>query len=262
MSDLATMPRSVSQVEQYEKCAWRYYLQRVEKVTPRPAAWSHHGTAFHAAAEDYENSARTMEAEEVVQCFSDRYSALVNASLDQEPDTDRWLAAGVSGGEDIERRYALGQEQTARYVEWSQGAGPVIWTVPANKLALELAFSVEIGGVKVRGFIDQLTVEPDDSLRVRDLKTGTTKSKFQLEAYKVAVEKIYDVPVNRGDWYLAKSGGLSRTVKLDKVTEAEVGARFAATDEGVKRGDFPAKPGFSCRFCDVSHACSFRSKTC
>ncbi|MBB5123206.1 hypothetical protein AF335_33125 [Streptomyces eurocidicus] len=257
---IETQPRSVSQTQQYEKCGWQYYLQRVERVTPRPAAWSHHGTAFHSAAEAFELSGRTLTVKDVVELFSDSYSASVSASLAKEPNTDRWLSANGTGSEDIARRYHLGQAQTARYVEWAQEHQPEIWATPAGPLplAVELEFMVELGGVKVRGFIDQLTVEPDGSLRVRDLKTGSMKSKFQLETYKTAVEKIYGVEVNRGDWYLAKRGGLSRPVKLDQVTEETVGERFAVMDAGVKRGDFPAKPGFSCRFCDVSHACSFK----
>ncbi|WP_406153590.1 PD-(D/E)XK nuclease family protein [Streptomyces anulatus] len=257
MTDIATQPRSVSQTEQYEKCGWRYYLQRIKRVTPLPAAWSHHGTAFHSAAEAVERSERTMTADEAVQLFSDQYAALVNKALDQEPNTDRWLSASGSGGEDIERRYVLGQEQTRRYVEWAEENQPTIWQAPSGKDALELYFKVEIGGVQVRGYIDQLVLEADDSLRVRDLKTGTMKSKFQLETYKVAIEKHFNVPVNRGDWYLAKNGGLSRVVKLDKITEEEVGERYAAMDAGVKRGDFVANPGFLCRFCDMKHACSF-----
>ncbi|MEU3351279.1 PD-(D/E)XK nuclease family protein [Streptomyces sp. NPDC037389] len=253
---IETQPRSVSQTQQYEECAWRFYLQRVERVVPRPAAWSHHGTAFHAAAEAVERSGRTMAAEEAVTLFSEHYSAAVNASLDAEPDTDRWLAAGVTPAEDIERRYRLGQEQTAHYVAWSREHQPEIWVTPSGQPALELAFQVELGGVRVRGFIDQVTVETDGTLRIRDLKTGSTKSRFQLETYGVAVERAYDVPVGCGDWYLAKGGRLSRPVALDGVTEESVGERFAAMDAGVKRGDFPARPGFSCRFCDVSHACS------
>ncbi|MFC9231341.1 RecB family exonuclease [Streptomyces decoyicus] len=257
MTDIATQPRSVSQTQQWEECGHRFYLQRVERAVPVPAAWSHHGTAFHAAAEAVERSGRTMSAEEAVQLFSDQYSALVNKALDQEPNTDRWLSANGSGGEDIERRYVLGQEQTRRYVEWSQEHQPDIWRTPSGDDALELYFRVEIGGIQVRGYIDVLVAEPDDSIRVRDLKTGTTKSKFQLETYKVAVEKVYNVPVNRGDWYLAKNGGLSRAVKLSEVTDSQVGERYAAMDAGVKRGDFKPNPGFGCRFCDMKHACSF-----
>lgn len=263
MSDIATQPRSVSQTQQWEDCGERFRLQRIERVTPLPAAWSHHGTAFHHAAEQWERSQRTMTPEEAVEVFSERYSLLVNAALDKEPNTDRWLSAGGSGGDDIERRFVLGQEQTRQYVEWVNQVQPEVWTTPGDKPALELYFMVELGGVKVRGYIDQLVSEDDASVRVRDLKTGTMKSKFQLETYAVAVRQTYGVEVNRGDWYLAKNGGLSRAVKLDEVTEEQVGERFAAMDAGVKRGNFEPKPGFSCRFCDMKHKCSFSaSRTC
>ncbi|WP_234019129.1 PD-(D/E)XK nuclease family protein [Streptomyces sp. Tu6071] len=252
-----TMPRSVSQTEQYEKCAWQFYLQRVERVVPRPAAWSAHGTAFHSAAEALERSGGSMTLEEAVQAFSDQYSALINKGLAKEANTDLWMSAGpYSGGEDIERRYILGQEQTARYVEWWNENKPEIWMTPSGDLAIELYFITELGGVKVRGYIDLITLDADDNARVRDLKTGTTKSKFQLETYKTAIEKIYNVPVQRGDWYFGKTGGLSRPLALDQVSEYEVGQRFANMDAGVKRGDFPANPGYDCNFCDVSHACS------
>ncbi|MFI6682582.1 RecB family exonuclease [Streptomyces sp. NPDC050485] len=255
---IETQPRSVSQTEQYEKCAHRFYLQRVEKVTPRPAAWSHHGTAFHSAAEAFELSGRAMGVDEAVTLFSERYSALVNKSLDKEPNTDLWLSANGSGGEDIERRYVLGQQQTGRYVEWAADNPTETYRTPEGAPAVELYFMVELGGVRVRGFIDQLVQDADGTVRPRDWKTGSMKSKFQLETYGVAVRKVYGVDVNKADWYLAKTGRLSRPVALDKVTEAAVGERYAAMDAGVKRGDFPANPSFSCRFCDVAHACSFK----
>ncbi|MEV6553924.1 PD-(D/E)XK nuclease family protein [Streptomyces sp. NPDC051597] len=255
---IETQPRSVSQTEQYEKCAHRFYLQRVERVVPRPAAWSHHGTAFHAAAEQVELSGRTMSTDDAVTLFSERYSALVNKDLDKEPNTDLWLSATGTGGEDIERRYALGQQQTRRYVEWAAENPTETYRTPDGKLAVELYFVVELGGVRVRGFIDQLVQEADGTVRPRDWKTGTMKSKFQLQTYGVAVRALYGVEVNKADWYLARNGGLSRPVPLDTVTEEAIGERFAAMDAGVKRGDFPASPSFSCRFCDVAHACSFK----
>jgi putative RecB family exonuclease len=260
VSDIATQPRSVSQAEQYEACGWRFYLRRVERVIPLPAAWSHHGTAFHSAAEAAERSGRAMGAEEAVQLFSDHYSALVNKALDQEPNLDRWLSASGSGAEDIERRYALGQDQTRQYVEWAREHGPKIWATPSGEDALELYFEVEIGSVSVRGYIDQLIADSDGSIRVRDLKTGSTKSRLQLETYALAIRQLYGVPVNRGDWYLAKRGRLSRPVRLADTDDQQVGARYTAMDAGVKRGDFPPAPGFGCRFCDVQHKCSYSSQ--
>lgn len=252
--------RSVSQTQQWEECGWRFYLQRIERVPQLPAAWSHHGTAFHTAAEAVERSDRAMGPEEAVELFSDEYSRLVNASLDQEPNLARWLSAGRSPGEDIEHRYTLGQEQTRRYVLWTRQHQPDIWKGEDGRPGLELYFRVELGGVWVRGFIDQLMVDPDDSLRPRDLKTGTTKSRFQLETYGIAVRKLYGAEVNRADWYLAKEHRLSRPISLDKVSEEQVGERYARMDQGVKRGDFPANPGYHCRFCDVSPSCSYSQR--
>ncbi|WP_340376587.1 PD-(D/E)XK nuclease family protein [Streptomyces sp. SS7] len=256
---IETQPRSVSQTEQYEKCGWRFYLQRVERVEPRPAAWSIHGRAFHSAAEAFERADRAMGAEEAVAIFSDEYEDETNKALDKESNTDHWLSAGrYSGGEDIERRYALGQQQTARYVEWATENRPAIWTTPDGTPGLELYFMVELGGVKVRGYIDQL-VTVKDAVRPRDLKTGSTKSRFQLQTYGIAVRELYDVEVNDADWYLAKDGRLSRPVKLNQVSADELGERYAAMDAGVKAGNFPANPGYDCRFCDVAHACTFFS---
>lgn len=257
---IETQPRSVSQVDQYEKCGWRFYLQRVERVIPRPAAWSFHGTAFHSAAEAWERSSRVMGEEEVVGVFHDEYTALVNKALDTEPDTDKWLAAGrYTGGEDIERRYVLGMEHTRAYVKWSQINEPDIWTEQDGAPALELSFMVELGGVKVRGFIDQALNEGEGTVRVRDLKTGSTKSKFQLQTYSVAMRQQWGVNVEHADWYLAKDGRLSRPVKVGEVSEDEIGQRYADMDAGVKAGRFLANPGYDCRFCDVSQACIFFS---
>jgi putative RecB family exonuclease len=272
--DIATQPRSVSQVDQYEKCSWQFYLQRVKRVVPRPAAWSFQGTAFHSAAEEFEKGFRESSEEEMVQLFSDQYSAMVNGAMYKEPDLNRWMTAnGKPAGQDIEERYALGQSQVRDYVRWSKENEPEIWhdnegwngfdiadaPMYDTTMGLELYFKVELGGVVVRGYIDQVVMDPKDigAYRVRDLKTGSTKSHFQLETYKVAVEKQFGLEVNTGDWYFGKEGRLSRPVDLSEVTEDQVAARFVEMDQGVKAGRFEAKPGFHCRFCDVSHACSF-----
>lgn len=251
------MARSVSQADQYEKCPKQYELQRVRRVTPRPAAWSHQGTAFHAAIETYEKGERKLTADQVADLFHLDYTRLVNKSLQEEPNLDHWMTAGTDGQSDIEARYALGMAQTRAYVEWATEHKPAIWKDQVTgKLGVERHLTAEIGGVNVQGYVDQLLDRPNGAVRVRDLKTGSTKSKFQLQTYGVLVRKVLGVRVNDADWYMAKTGGLSRPVDLTEVTEEAVAARFVELDQGVKAGAFPAKPGFHCRFCDVSHACS------
>ncbi|MGQ5602962.1 RecB family exonuclease [Streptomyces sp. EKS3.2] len=256
-SVLANMPRSVSQAEQYDKCAYQYELQRLRKVAPRPAAWSHQGTAFHAAIETYEEGGRKLTADQVADLFQDDYTRLINKSLAEEPNLDRWMTAGTDGQSDIEARYVLGMDQARAYVRWAEEHKPSIWKDQVTgKPGIERHLTADIGGVTVQGYVDQLLDRPDGSVRVRDLKTGSTKSKFQLQTYGVLARKVLGVEVNDADWYMAKTGGLSRPVDLTGVTEADVADRFVKVDQGVKAGDFPARPGFHCRFCDVSHACS------
>lgn len=258
LARVADMTRSVSQEDQYNKCGEQYRLRRVERVRPRPAAWSYQGTAFHSACEVYEGSGRTMPLEAVSEVYSQEYSRLASKALDQEPNTDRWLTAGPSGADDIVNRYRLGKGQTEEYVKWAEHKGPRIWPGDGQRNGIELHLTATLGGVKVQGYIDQLVSEPDGSVRIRDLKTGSTKSRFQLETYALLVRKSLGLVVRKGDWYLAKTGKLSRPVDLSGVTEEEVGGRYAAMDQGVKAGIFEPKPGFNCRFCDVSHACSFK----
>lgn len=254
----AGMWRSVSQLEQYERCPEQYRLRRVEKITPRPAGWSIQGTIFHIVCEAFERSDRRMSVDDAVDLFSTKYAAMVNQSLQEEPDLNRWMTAGPDGGSDIEARYILGREQIAAYVHWAKDKGPRLWKGEDGRTGIELHLTAEIGGVMVQGYIDQLVTEPDGSVRIRDLKTGSTKSKVQLETYAVLVRKGLGLAVNHGDWYMAKKGGLSRPVDLRTVSEAVLGARYAEMDDAVKQGLFPTRPGFHCRFCDVSHGCSFR----
>lgn len=147
--NIETQPRSVSQVDQFEKCSWQFKLQRIDRVIPRPAAWSFQGTAFHSAAEELEKSGRAKGEEEIVQLFSDQYSALVNKAMDKEPDLSRWMTAGGKpAGQDIEERYRLGQSQVRDYVRWSKEKKPVISYVKKDGdpvPGLELYFKVELG---------------------------------------------------------------------------------------------------------------------
>ncbi|MCY0941898.1 RecB family exonuclease [Streptomyces antarcticus] len=253
-----SMTRSVSQLEQYEKCPKQYELQRVERIIPRPAAWSHQGSAFHTAAEVHEGEGRKLTADQVVNVFHVEYLAGIKRDLVEEPNLDHWMTAGTDGQSDIEARYVLGVEQTRAYVRWAEQNEPVIWKDSAGQPGIEIHLTAELGGVRVQGYVDQFIGKPDGSVRVRDLKTGSMKSKFQLQTYGVLARKVLGVEVNDADWYMAKSGGLSRPVDLRDVAEDAVAERFVRMDQGVKAGDFPAKPGFLCRFCDVGYACSSR----
>src|SRR5690606_40927541 len=76
----------------------------------------------------------------------------------------------------------------------------VIWVAEDGTPGIELGFDVDLDGVRVRGYIDQvLKADSDDSVRVRDVKTGAQPGDaLQLKVYAVALEDTYDVRAPTG----------------------------------------------------------------
>lgn len=268
--------RSVSQVKTYEECAYRYYLERIERVWQRPAAWFPMGTAVHAAIEAYERSDRTMPLEEAQEAFAESYAKEVNRYSEVTPNHEYWSSSGYRypGPVDIERRFSVGGEQVGKYYDYvERHPERVIWIDPDGNPGIELGFDVDLDGVPVKGYIDQITgaesgnqppdqtVLHDGELQVIDVKTGAKPGDdFQLKLYAIAIKKKYGKEITSGAYWMGKTGNLTRRYDLTKVSDDAVYERFHRADEGIRAGDFPASPEDSkCGRCSVARSCSFRS---
>lgn len=251
--------RSVSQRNTYAQCAYRYKLERLEKVWQRPAAWLPQGTAVHAAYEAWERSGREMSLEDMQEVFKDEYVASIAELAEVTPNLDYWFASGpYRGAVDIERRFGIGLEQCEKLITWyAKHPDEKIWNTPDGVPAIELPFEVTFNGVLVRGYIDAI-VETPTGLVVRDLKTGNTPGDaFQLATYAEAMRQTYGVEIAQGDYLMGKTG--KPTLPYD-LTGIEVATEFEAMDKAVKAGEFEASPeSGKCRFCPVATSCEFRS---
>lgn len=255
-------PRSVSQYKTFKDCPKRYFLERKEKVWQRPAAWTPQGTAWHAAVEGFEKSGRTMTLEDMQEVFKDVYAREVNGLCEVTPNLEYWFASGPYHGEkDIERRWAIGLEQVARYHTWRQGEGAtdVIWIAPDGSPAIELAFEIDLDDVTVRGYIDQVN-QTEKGLSVDDGKTGNDPGdEFQLGTYAVAMREKYGVEVNHGSYIMAgKKGKKLRKVEFDlfDITKEMLTKEFHWLDENIEAGNFPANPSpDKCGRCAVATSC-------
>lgn len=256
--------RSWSQLSDYEKCPYSYYLKRVEKVWTRPAAWLPMGTAVHEAGEAWENSGRTMPLNEAVQVAKDSYVKEMNRYLEKTPDPARWSTSGpYKGPEDIERRYGLLTEHVANYVRYYSQDHPEILPVEltaedGTKLrAIELPFVLDLDGVEVRGFIDKVE-EFKGKPRVVDLKTGASapKEPDQLKVYALAMED-HGLQIESGAYFLTKRGTPTRPYDLTKVTRQDMVNRFHAADAGIREERWLPIVGDHCGRCDVNASCEF-----
>lgn len=267
MSDV----RSYSQLGSYDRCPYMYYLERIEKVWQKPAAWLPMGTAVHEAAEKWELSRRTMGLEEAQQIFKDAYLRETNRYLEDTPNAAYWFRSGpYKGPEDIVRRYGIGLEHVERYIAWYEkhpDQKPIDYVdLEGNtKIGVEFPFTLNIGGVPVRGFIDWIGYNDAGGLIVRDNKTGRLPGgPDQLATYALAVEARWCLPdigqhVEEGDFFMTRTGKPTIPYQLTRVVKQQLSEDFATMDAGVKAGDFPAKPEASkCMFCSVRDSCKYR----
>ena len=273
--------RSVSQLNQYIRCPQAYKLGRIDKVWARPAAWLPQGTAVHAVLEQYEKrlaEGKPMALEEALDLFREEYAKDISRYTAETPNFEWWFWSGPYSGErDVERRYSIGLEQVEKFVAWRTTEGQQIWTTPGGvctteawlnpgceeckpKPAIELAFNIELDGIRVRGFIDAVVVV-DGELRVRDYKTGNSPGDdFQLGVYALAIETLYGVRPTTGDYFMAgKKGKPAKTTApydLSCWTRGAVSDRFHEVEARIQAGDFDPDPEPSkCGFCDVNLSC-------
>lgn len=255
--------RSVSQLKEYTKCPHAYYLHRIERVTERPAAWLPMGLGVHEAAEEWEKSGREMSVDDAQAVFRESYATHTNR-LAEVMDWDYWFPSGpYRGYDDVSRRSSIGQDQVAKYIDYYTETAPqeVIWITPEGEPAIELGFNIDLDGVAVRGFIDQvISFDENQQPIVRDIKTGNKPGDdFQLAVYAVAVNEMHGTDIQIGDYWMGRPGKPTKEkYKLDFWTKEKVTEEFHKVDEGIRSGDFPARPDEdNCKFCSVASACQF-----
>lgn len=253
--------RSVSQYNTYARCAYRYKLERLDKVWQRPASWLSQGLGVHKAMEEWELSDRKLSLPELEEIYTEEFARSITEQAEETPNFDYWFGSGpYSGPVDIERRLEKGREQLRALVEYSLSSTDKPWVTPDGEKAIELEFNVELGGVRVKGFIDQVVEREDGSLLVRDIKTGSKPGDiFQLATYAEALETLYDVEVSAGDFFMGKTGKPTKTFEITDDDKLDVHSAFEWLEEMIQSERFEPNPSKSnCTMCAVKTSCEFK----
>lgn len=250
--------RSLSQYKKYADCSEQYRLTYIDKVGSfTPAAWLAQGTAFHAAVEGWEESGRSPQFD-ISRTFQVAYDAEIERFKFSQPDLKKWSHSFKTTTEnDIENRRDLGLKQLQNYVDFSEEDKFVIKDIDDYTLAVEVAFEINIGGVLVKGAIDQILLLPD-GVEVRDLKTGNREQTYlQLGVYAYVVETIFGWPVKKASYYYAKDNKVVTLSEkeLSRYNEEYLSYLFTTLEKGIENNIFLPNPGDSCLFCPVRDYC-------
>lgn len=248
--------RSPSQLNQWNRCPYSYYLDRELRRYKRPAAWLAHGTAVHYAVEMWEQSGRTLSLEQVQALFRAEYARLINEELKNTPNPKAWFSSGPYGGtKDIPRRLVVGQEHVANILGYYDN-NPDMWPdTYSGVLAVEMEMKTHFGDVEVVGYIDFVS-----GGKPYDYKTGTTPGDdSQLATYAGYLKQSLDIPFSDGFFFMAKTGKPTRPYDLRGWSLERLADVYGTLDEEIRAEKFDPKPDPDiCSRCPVASSCEFK----
>ncbi len=232
------MALSANAVQSYSTCPMKFKLERDWKIPGEAAAAMQYGFAIHTVLKNYYDPAAHAEVwsiEDAVAAFK------------------REFAKGYIDDPVQRRMYEERGEEQLRTLLQSSPRGSV------EVMAAEHKFSFKLGDREIKGRIDRIDRLEDGVVRVIDYKTGAPKDRkfadesLQLSIYAMAVAQMNLTP---RELVLANVQDNSQAVSFRTPKQLESArAEIDKAAEGIARGEFDAKPGQHCRWCDYRRLC-------
>ena len=261
--------RSVSQVTSYHECGMRYRLERLEQAYETPAWWYIGGDTFHETVRWWETehaNGRTHNADDTARKFELVWADQLAKTILENPNVrPSEFRAARAGTEDRDWWKDHGPTMAADYVTGQHGRETEILRLDGDTLALELGFVVDIGGIEIKGFIDQVLVYPSTGhVLVRDHKTGSSmpEDPLQRQVYALGLRHAFgiDRPMWGAYWRARRTSktpaGETKLIRLDDpAMESLVSWRIAEMDRAERAGFYPVRPSSLCGSCGVRGSC-------
>ncbi|TDD14812.1 PD-(D/E)XK nuclease family protein [Actinomadura sp. KC06] len=247
---------SPSRASDFMTCPLRYRFRVIDRLPERPSAAAARGTLVHAVLErlfDLPRDGRTAAA--ALEMLGPEWERL----LAEEPELAGLFADGDGG--DAERAEWLGQARrmVERYftLEDPQRLEPA-----ERELFVETVLD---SGLKLRGYIDRVDVAPSGDVRIVDYKTGTApradfeaRALFQMKFYALVLWRLQGrVPRLLQLMYLGNGEVLRYEPDESdlRATQRKVEALWQAIRRAMDTGEWRARTGRLCDWCDHKERC-------
>ncbi|HEY2645563.1 MAG TPA: PD-(D/E)XK nuclease family protein, partial [Candidatus Acidoferrales bacterium] len=236
---------SATAIGTLESCPQKYLFNHAWKLRGGPAAALSFGSVLHSTIKYFMGElakGRTPPIEEVERKF-----AL------------EWTSTG------FEDDY---QEQEYKKDGLSQlrAFHASMLAAPPNVIAQEKTFELPMdNNVLLTGRMDQVNRLGPGEEEIVDYKTGKPKDEakakkdIQLSVYALAAREVFEWnPARLTLHYLQSNKPVNATRDEKQLKKVRAEIQEAAAD--IRAGEFPAKPGFPCRFCDYESICPAREQ--
>ena len=231
---------SVSAIYSYGLCPMKYMLQHVWGIRGGPHPQTTFGNVMHTTIKEFvgEMRKRGRISFEEMETIYER----------------EWSSAGYAD-EYHEREYRkAGREQIEAFYRSYAAA-------PADVLHQEKSFELPLEhDVVITGRMDQINRIGEGEIEIVDYKTGRphddkrAAEDLQLSVYALAAREIFGVMPKRLVFYNLVTNErvvTARDAKSLSATERKI----AEVADQIRAGEFSARPGFSCGYCDFRPLC-------
>jgi len=241
---------SPSKVSSFTDCALAFRFSAIDHLPEPPSLAATRGTLVHAALERLfalEASVRTLPA--ALACLDDALE-----SLRSHPDLADLELDGASEATFLAEAVAL----VEKYFRLEDPTS-------ITPIGIELKLEVELSGIRLRGIIDRLELDPQGELVVTDYKTGRAPSEQQEQQrlagvafYSLLCERLFGRrPARVQLLYLADPVAIisTPTDRSTRGVERKLAAVWSAVERACEREDFRPNPSRLCDWCAFKAYC-------
>ncbi len=231
---------SASAIDAYDRCPMKYMFQYVWNIRGGPHAQMTFGNVMHATIREFVGEVRKrgkVPIEEVIAIYEREWSS---AGFPDEYQEGEYRKAGREQLEAFHRSFMA---------------------APPDVLHQEKGFELPLEhNVVVTGRMDQVNRLSEREIEIVDYKTGRPRDAkkaaedLQLSIYALAAREVLELTPGKLVFYnLVNNEAVESTRDAKSLTATK--ARIAEVADRIRAGDFSAKPGFACGYCDYKPLC-------
>jgi len=231
---------SPSAIDAYERCPMKYMFHYLWSVRGGPHGQMTFGNVMHTTIKEF-----IAELRKRGKIPMDEVMAIFNRE---------WSSAGFPDDYQEQEYRKAGREQLTSFHETYSAA-------PAEVMYQEKSFELPLeNNVTITGRIDQVNRIDGDAVEIIDYKTGKPRDAkkanedLQLSIYALAAREVLELEPKRLVLYYLMSNEAVATTR-DAKSLAGAKKKIGEVADQIRAGDFPAKPGFGCGYCDFKPLC-------
>ncbi len=234
-------PLSYSQISQYINCPLSYKLRYIDGLQPKAKWYFSFGSTLHQCAERfYKVQVPPPPTLEKLLIFYE----------------DNWVSQGYESAEQEDSYRQYGREILSEF-----------WRINSQNyripIAVEYNFKLDIGGVKLGGFIDRVDKLETGGLSIIDYKSNKEiftkedlQKNLQLTLYQLAADQLWLFPVEKLCLYHLRTNSLCSCEARNKKQLDDARRIVLDVAENIERAVFPARENSFCP-CDFPEHCPY-----